>query len=445
MVGYVIHEEVAHGAYGRVYSATDMLTQELVAIKRISNTFAHVEDARRILREIKLLRLMDHDNIVSAKTVCMPANPSGFQDVFIVMESMEANLTQVIKDNPDLTADHHRVFIFQILRGLAYLHKTMGVMHRDLKPSNILVNSNCKIKLCDFGLSRPLVDGDTAVAWTDYVATRWYRAPELVGMFYGRYTCAVDMWSVGCIFAEILLRKPIFPGRCAMSQLQLITDLLGKPSAHAMKSITNSKARAVLEMMPDKAPSFDTAFGGVPPPARDLLRGLLAIDPGERLTVEQALGHPYFDDFPRVPVPPHPLVDPGAFKFDHRPELSMKEVRQLMVGEINQHHKMPLGAITSAHQPLGFIMREGAMLKLGYPVVYPPLYYGEPKTSMQTQLYMPVPPVDPPADQQTIGRSQSCSSICNFNNNNNYNYSCNYNCNYNALGGMHQKPGEAVV
>lgn len=139
---------------------------------------------------------------------------------------------QVIKANDDLSPDHHQFFLYQLLRGLKFVHSAK-VFHRDLKPKNILANSDCKLKICDFGLARPALDPNPyhTIYWTDYVATRWYRAPELCGSFFARYSPAIDIWSVGCIFAEILLGKPLFPGRNVVQQLELITDLLGKPAA----------------------------------------------------------------------------------------------------------------------------------------------------------------------------------------------------------------------
>ena len=138
---------------------------------------------------------------------------------------------QVIKANDDLSPDHHQFFLYQLLRGLKFVHSAK-VFHRDLKPKNILANSDCKLKICDFGLARPALDPNPyhTIYWTDYVATRWYRAPELCGSFFARYSPAIDIWSVGCIFAEILLGKPLFPGRNVVQQLELITDLLGKPA-----------------------------------------------------------------------------------------------------------------------------------------------------------------------------------------------------------------------
>lgn len=156
---------------------------------------------------------------------------------------------QVIEANDDLSADHHKVLLYQLLRGLHFIHAA-GVLHRDLKPKNILANSNCKVKICDLGLARPLLQSaPTSTCWTDYIATRWYRAPELCGCFYGCYTQAVDVWGIGCIFAEMLLGKPLFPGgRDPVSQLQLITDLLGKPSASTISRISNRNARAFLQV-----------------------------------------------------------------------------------------------------------------------------------------------------------------------------------------------------
>jgi serine/threonine protein kinase len=146
---------------------------------------------------------------------------------------------QVIKANDDLSPDHHQFFLYQLLRGLKFVHSAK-VFHRDLKPKNILANSDCKLKICDFGLARPALDPNPyhTIYWTDYVATRWYRAPELCGSFFARYSPAIDIWSVGCIFAEILLGKPLFPGRNVVQQLELITDLLGKPAPEVCHSMS---------------------------------------------------------------------------------------------------------------------------------------------------------------------------------------------------------------
>jgi serine/threonine protein kinase len=151
------------------------------------------------------------------------------------------------------------------------------------------------LKICDFGLARPFLGEETPTAWTDYVATRWYRAPELCGCFYGIYSHAVDIWSIGCIFAETLLGKPLFPGRDAVAQLQIMTDLLGKPPPRVIDRISNSKARAFLHALPPKMPRpFEQKFRNTERLALDLLQQLLAFDPADRPSASQALEHPYF-------------------------------------------------------------------------------------------------------------------------------------------------------
>ncbi|KAL3655136.1 Mitogen-activated protein kinase 9 [Castilleja foliolosa] len=140
----------------------------------------------------------------------LPPSRREFQDIYVVFELMESDLHQVIKANDDLTPEHYQFFLYQLLRGLKYIH-TANVFHRDLKPKNILANADCKLKICDFGLAR-------VSFWTDYVATRWYRAPELCGSFFSKYTPAIDIWSIGCIFAEMLTGKPIFLGKNVVHQ-----------------------------------------------------------------------------------------------------------------------------------------------------------------------------------------------------------------------------------
>ncbi|VAI76813.1 unnamed protein product [Triticum turgidum subsp. durum] len=181
---YKVLEVIGKGSYGLVCSANDTQTGEKVAIKKIHNIFEHISDAARILREIKLLRLLRHPDVVEIKHILLPPSKKDFKDIYVVFELMESDLHQVIKANDDLTREHYQFFLYQMLRALKYMH-TANVYHRDLKPKNVLANANCKLKICDFGLARVAFnDAPTTVFWTDYVATRWYRAPELCGSFY---------------------------------------------------------------------------------------------------------------------------------------------------------------------------------------------------------------------------------------------------------------------
>jgi serine/threonine protein kinase len=183
---YEVTEVVGKGSYGVVAAAVDTHTGGRVAIKKINDVFEHISDATRILREIKLLRLLRHPDIVEIKHIMLPPSRREFRDIYIIFELMESDLHQVIKANDDLTPEHHQFFLYQLLRGMKYIHAA-SVFHRDLKPKNILANADCKVKICDFGLARVSFDDTpSAIFWTDYVATRWYRAPELCGSFFSK-------------------------------------------------------------------------------------------------------------------------------------------------------------------------------------------------------------------------------------------------------------------
>ncbi|BAS76854.1 Os02g0135200 [Oryza sativa Japonica Group] len=183
---YQIQEVVGKGSYGVVAAAVDTHTGERVAIKKINDVFEHVSDAIRILREIKVLRLLRHPDIVVIKHIMLPPTRREFRDIYVVFELMESDLHQVIEANHDLSPEHHRFFLYQLLCALKYIHSA-NVFHRDLKPKNILANSDCKLKICDFGLARVAFnDSPSTIFWTDYVATRWYRAPELCGSFFSK-------------------------------------------------------------------------------------------------------------------------------------------------------------------------------------------------------------------------------------------------------------------
>ncbi|KAM0841887.1 hypothetical protein ACQ4PT_058732 [Festuca glaucescens] len=353
---YKIQEIVGKGSYGVVCSAIDVHTGEKVAIKKIHDIFEHISDAARILREIKLLRLLRHPDIVEIKHIMLPPSRRDFKDIYVVFELMESDLHQVIKANDDLTKEHYQFFLYQLLRALKYIH-TANVYHRDLKPKNILANSNCKLKICDFGLARVAFnDTPTTIFWTDYVATRWYRAPELCGSFFSKYTPAIDVWSIGCIFAEVLTGKPLFPGKNVVHQLDLMTDLLGTPSMDTISRVRNEKARRYLSSMRKKEPiPFSHKFPNADPLALDLLQRLLAFDPKDRPTAEESLSHPYFKGLAKIEREPscQPITK-MEFEFERR-RVTKDDIRELIFREILEYHPQLLKDYTNGTERTTFL------------------------------------------------------------------------------------------
>ncbi|KAK8571724.1 hypothetical protein V6N13_047361 [Hibiscus sabdariffa] len=353
---YRIEEVIGKGSYGVVCSAYDTHTGEKVAIKKINDIFEHVSDATRILREIKLLRLLRHPDIVEIKHILLPPSRREFKDIYVVFELMESDLHQVIKANDDLTPEHYQFFLYQLLRGLKYIH-TANVFHRDLKPKNILANADCKLKICDFGLARVAFnDTPTAIFWTDYVATRWYRAPELCGSFFSKYTPAIDIWSIGCIFAELLTGKPLFPGKNVVHQLDLMTDLLGTPSAEAIARVRNEKARRYLSSMrKKKSIPLCQKFPNADPLAVRLLERILAFEPKDRPTAEEALADPYFKGLAKVEREPSAQpVTKMEFEFERR-RITKEDVRELIYREILEYHPKMLKEYLEGSEPTGFM------------------------------------------------------------------------------------------
>ncbi|WJX54469.1 Mitogen-activated protein kinase 9, variant 2 [Trifolium repens] len=340
---YQVQEIIGKGSYGIVCSAIDIHTGEKVAIKKINDVFEHVSDATRILREIKLLRLLRHPDIVEIRHIMLPPSRREFRDIYVVFELMESDLHQVIKANDDLTPEHHQFFLYQLLRGLKYIHSA-NVFHRDLKPKNILANADCKLKICDFGLARvSFNDAPSAIFWTDYVATRWYRAPELCGSFFSKYTPGIDIWSIGCIFAEMLTGRPLFPGKNVVHQLDIMTDLLGTPPPESIARIRNEKARRYLNSMRKKQPvPLTQKFPNIDPSALRILERLLAFDPKNRPSAEEALSDPYFHGLSNIDREPstHP-ISKLEFEFERR-KVTKDDVRELIYREILEYHPQML-------------------------------------------------------------------------------------------------------
>jgi len=242
---YHFVRHIGYGAFSEVWEARNMNTNEKVAVKCIRNLFAEINVAKHTLREIRLLRHFDHENLLSIKDIFTTGTKVDFNDIFIVSELMGTDLHKLISSKRKLQDEHLQTFVYQILRGLKCVHSA-HVFHRDLKPNNILINSNCDLKICDFGTGRGVGRKQLNMTLMEFVTTRWYRPPEGL-MLATHYTSAVDVWSVGCILAELILRRPLFPGKHNYDQLDHIFSVLGTPPKEQMDSIENEKYRNYLK------------------------------------------------------------------------------------------------------------------------------------------------------------------------------------------------------
>ncbi|EFO88475.1 hypothetical protein GCK72_013798 [Caenorhabditis remanei] len=306
---------IGSGAQGIVCSSFDTVRNEQVAIKKLSRPFQNVTHAKRAYRELKLMSLVNHKNIIGILNCFTPQKKlDEFNDLYIVMELMDANLCQVIQ----MDLDHERLsyLLYQMLCGIRHLHSA-GIIHRDLKPSNIVVRSDCTLKILDFGLARTAIE---AFMMTPYVVTRYYRAPEVIlGMGYKEN---VDVWSIGCIFGELIRGRVLFPGGDHIDQWTRIIEQLGTPDRSFLERLQPT-VRNYVENRPRYQPTpFEVLFSDNMFPmtadssrltgaqARDLLSRMLVIDPERRISVDDALRHPYvnvwFDEIEVYAPPPLP-------------------------------------------------------------------------------------------------------------------------------------------
>ncbi|XP_075210842.1 extracellularly regulated kinase 7 [Lycorma delicatula] len=295
---YEIKRRIGKGAYGIVWKAVDKRTKEVVAVKKIFDAFRNQTDAQRTYREIVFLReLRAHPNIVQLHNILRATNN---KDIYLVFEFMETDLHNVIKHGEILRDIHKRYIIYQLLKALKYIHSG-NVIHRDLKPCNILLDSQCQCKVADFGLARSVtqINGGSPSdpTLTDYIATRWYRAPEIL-IASKKYTKGIDMWSVGCILAEMLLGKPLFPGSSTVNQVEKIMSTITPPSATDVDSVCTGYGSNLLQRTPPGPHTpLESVLADAAPDSVDLVSRLLVFNPHKRLTAAEALEQPYVAKF----------------------------------------------------------------------------------------------------------------------------------------------------
>jgi mitogen-activated protein kinase 1/3 len=321
------------GAYGAVIKASDKQTGEYVAIKKL-HKIEDIVDAKRILRELRILRLFKHENIINLHNVIFNEEKDTFGEIYLVTNLMEIDLYAVIKNKQALTDDHIQFIIYQIVRALLYLHSA-NIIHRDLKPSNILATETCDVQICDFGLSRA-IDFSADENRTEYVVTRYYRAPEI--MISHEYSTAVDLWSLGCTMAELMTGHILFKGENYIQQIKLMVDTLGKPGD--MSFVTNPNAKKFLDTLPEnpKRPLL-TVCAYDNPEAIDLLQKLLTIDPVKRISAGEAIKHPYLKAF-HEPSDEPIFKAVADFKFENDPKLTLDDTLLLILDEINYFRKL---------------------------------------------------------------------------------------------------------
>ncbi|CCI48115.1 unnamed protein product [Albugo candida] len=328
---------IGKGSYGVVCAVTNIHTKEKLAIKKITPMAGDEWDATHTLREIRLMRCLGaHENVISLVDLDMCEEKD---ELYMMMELADTDLHRLIQSSCPLSDGHVRVIMFQLLCGIQALHEN-GVLHRDLKPGNILLNKDCELKITDFGLARMIpkqhANPSNATPMTEYVITRWYRPPELMLAPNGCYNGAIDMWSAGCIFGELLTRKPLFPGNDFMDQLARIFRVVPIPNEGERGYDIDKDAARFLATLPNASSNgLADVCVNTTPHALDLIQNLLQFNPKKRFSVQEALAHPFFQGVVEEwgDIPPLKLSHSIDFSFDQG-SLPLSTLRRYICDEV---------------------------------------------------------------------------------------------------------------
>ena len=293
---YAIDNSIGQGSFGIVFQATLINTGEIVAIKKV------FQDKKYKNRELQILKQLDHPNVIKLREYFYSNSENSpdvnsTEDVYlnVVMDFIPSTLSRVIrnhvKQKQEMSAFQVKLYSYQLLRSIGYIH-SKGICHRDIKPQNILVDKNHIVKLCDFGSAKKLISTESNVS---YICSRYYRAPELI-FNSTNYTNSVDVWSIACVIAELVIGEPIFQGNCSVDQLVEIIKCLGTPSKKDIYGMNpNYKEYKFPLIKCFTWKKIFSSYNNVDENYIDLLNKLFVYNPNERLNPFEALNHPYFD------------------------------------------------------------------------------------------------------------------------------------------------------
>ncbi|SBS85304.1 mitogen-activated protein kinase 2, putative [Plasmodium malariae] len=384
---YEIKHLIGRGSYGYVYLAYDKNTNKNVAIKKVNRMFEDLIDCKRILREITILNRLNSDYVIRLCDLVVPEDLLKFDELYIVLEIADSDLKKLFKTPIYLTEEHVKTILYNLLLGEKYIHES-GIIHRDLKPANCLLNQDCSVKICDFGLARTInYEQDIHIVkdveekeeneepgphnknlkkqLTSHVVTRWYRAPELI-LLQENYTKSIDIWSTGCIFAELLNmmkchinnptnRFPLFPGSSCFplspdhnskkvheksnrDQLNVIFNVIGTPTEDDLKSINKDEVIKYIKLFPPREGiDLKNKFPSISEEGIDLLESMLRFNAKKRITIDNALSHPYLKDVRKKHLEKF-STEKIILPFDDWMILSETQLRYIFLKEIQSFH-----------------------------------------------------------------------------------------------------------
>jgi len=303
MEDFVKLEKIGEGTYGVVFKGRNKKTNEIVAMKKIRLESEEEGVPSTAIREISLLKELQHPNIVSLQDVIMQENRLYLIFEFLTMD-LKKYLDSAIPPDEMMSAHLVKSYCYQLIQAIIFCHQRR-VLHRDLKPQNLLIDKSGAIKVADFGLARAF--GVPVRVYTHEVVTLWYRAPEIL-LGANKYACPVDIWSIGCIFAEMANKRPLFQGDSEIDQLFRIFRILRTPTEDIWPGVSS---------LPDWKPTFPAwtnynlaaqikSEANVDDNGLKLLADMLEYDPSKRITAKAAISHPYFDDLDKSTLPAKP-------------------------------------------------------------------------------------------------------------------------------------------